>query len=334
MQPSREYVQRYAKQTGFQPDILEKVFRLLDLIRGINAHPRLRNRLVLKGGTALNLFYLPMPRLSVDIDLNYIGELSREAMLEERPSIERGVEEIFEEQAYAIRKKEEYAATLYTLRYTNSAGNTDVIQVELNFLLRISLYGETFKDAVTIDPDLTVRALILTPEEVVAGKIKALLERVAPRDLYDVFRTLSSNLRLELERVRAAVIFLGATVPDDFRTYDISRLGRVSLKDLQRELWPTLRKGEKIKPESMLEVVRPFIGSLLKFTPSECRFLDDIMVGQFNPELLFGKGRVADRVRDHPAILWKIQKVRALEEQKARKRRASGGWAVIRRRRR
>jgi len=28
---------------------------------------------LLKGGTALNLFLLDLPRLSVDIDLNYIG---------------------------------------------------------------------------------------------------------------------------------------------------------------------------------------------------------------------------------------------------------------------
>ena len=34
-----------------------------------------KNRLVLKGGTALNLFFFDLPRLSVDIDLNYVGKL-------------------------------------------------------------------------------------------------------------------------------------------------------------------------------------------------------------------------------------------------------------------
>ncbi|HXN21293.1 MAG TPA: nucleotidyl transferase AbiEii/AbiGii toxin family protein [Candidatus Dormibacteraeota bacterium] len=47
-------------------------------------HSFLRNKLVLKGGTALNLFYLDLARLSVDIDLNYIG---REEMLSERPDV-------------------------------------------------------------------------------------------------------------------------------------------------------------------------------------------------------------------------------------------------------
>ena len=30
-----------------------------------------------KGGTAINLFYLDLVRLSVDIDLNYIGHVER-----------------------------------------------------------------------------------------------------------------------------------------------------------------------------------------------------------------------------------------------------------------
>ena len=54
----------------------------------MNTHPSLKGRWVLKGGTALNLFVLRHPRLSVDIDLNYIGALEREEMLEKRPRID------------------------------------------------------------------------------------------------------------------------------------------------------------------------------------------------------------------------------------------------------
>ena len=46
-------------------------------------------RLVLKGGTALNLFLFDLPRLSVDIDVNYIGSADRDVMLEERPTVDR-----------------------------------------------------------------------------------------------------------------------------------------------------------------------------------------------------------------------------------------------------
>src|SRR5580704_14668723 len=73
---------------------LEKVIRLRQLLIEFHKHPFLRNRLVLKGGTAINLFYLDLARLSVDIDLNYIAPVDREKMLAERPDVVRAAEQI------------------------------------------------------------------------------------------------------------------------------------------------------------------------------------------------------------------------------------------------
>ena len=77
MQLSRERLERESALTGFRPDILEKVSYLLALLEGFNRHPVLKGKLALKGGTALNLFVFDVPRLSIDIDLNYIGAVER-----------------------------------------------------------------------------------------------------------------------------------------------------------------------------------------------------------------------------------------------------------------
>jgi len=61
---------REVAATGFSGESLEKVFRLMALLDALNSHPFLKARIVLKGGTALNLFHFDVPRLSVDIDLN------------------------------------------------------------------------------------------------------------------------------------------------------------------------------------------------------------------------------------------------------------------------
>jgi hypothetical protein len=63
--------------TGFKADAVEKVVRLMAMLSAINADPGLRARVCLHGGTAINLFALGAPRLSVDIDLNYIGPQTR-----------------------------------------------------------------------------------------------------------------------------------------------------------------------------------------------------------------------------------------------------------------
>jgi hypothetical protein len=49
----------------------------IGLLCEFHRHPFLNRRLVLKGGTAINLFYLDLARLSVDIDLNYVGQIER-----------------------------------------------------------------------------------------------------------------------------------------------------------------------------------------------------------------------------------------------------------------
>ena len=66
-------IQREAASTGFRSEVLEKVIRLVELLDGLRSHPFLKKRVVLKGGTALNLLVFQIPRLSYDIDLNYIG---------------------------------------------------------------------------------------------------------------------------------------------------------------------------------------------------------------------------------------------------------------------
>ena len=48
-------------------------------------------KLALKGGTALNLVISEVPKLSVDIDLNYIGAEECESMLAERPRIQHNI---------------------------------------------------------------------------------------------------------------------------------------------------------------------------------------------------------------------------------------------------
>lgn len=85
MRLSTEGLRAEAGQSGFRPEVLEKVHRLLDVLDGMRRHPYLKSRIALKGGTALNLLVFDVPRLSVDIDLNYIGALDRETTLGERP---------------------------------------------------------------------------------------------------------------------------------------------------------------------------------------------------------------------------------------------------------
>ncbi len=71
----------------FCTSLLEKVYRLSDILEYCNTNPVLMDSLALKGGTAINLTIFNLPRLSVDIDLDYLKTDSRAEMLQARDSI-------------------------------------------------------------------------------------------------------------------------------------------------------------------------------------------------------------------------------------------------------
>ena len=63
---------RMAQENGFVRDTLEKVLRLTEILKFIDRDDFLKRHLALKGGTAINMTIFDLPRLSVDIDLDYI----------------------------------------------------------------------------------------------------------------------------------------------------------------------------------------------------------------------------------------------------------------------
>ena len=93
-----------AGETGFRPDVVEKVLRLRGILERLDGHPNTRGMWVLKGGTALNLFYLDVPRLSIDIDLNFIGAEGVEEMRRVRPDFERGLTACCEREGCSVRR--------------------------------------------------------------------------------------------------------------------------------------------------------------------------------------------------------------------------------------
>ena len=123
MRISPEKLAVEAEETGFRADVLEKAVQLLGVLDALRNHPFLKNKLVLKGGTALNLFVFDVPRLSVDIDLNYVGAQSLDTMLKEHPKIESAIQAVFRREDFAVRRMpEEHAGGKWFLHYPTASG--------------------------------------------------------------------------------------------------------------------------------------------------------------------------------------------------------------------
>lgn len=132
---SKPRLQKEKQRTGYRQEIIEKVIWLMEVLNMIAEDSFLSNRLVLKGGTALNLFYFNLPRLSVDADLNYIGAIDRDIMLDERPKIENRIQALFERMGLTLtRNPKRHADGKMIWRYPSGLGNQGNIEVDINFM--------------------------------------------------------------------------------------------------------------------------------------------------------------------------------------------------------
>jgi len=221
MKISAERLTAEAKSTGFRPDILEKVAHLLGLLNTLHQHPFLKEKLVLKGGTALNLFVFDIPRLSVDIDLNYVGAESRDAMLKERPKIEQAIHAVFKREGFEVRRMpEKHAGGKWLLRYQSAFGQRGNLEVDINFMYRVPLWPVRILSSHQLESWQAFNVPVMDIHELAAGKLTALLARHKARDLFGSYHILQME-NLSLDQLRIAFVVYGAMNRKDWHLISI-----------------------------------------------------------------------------------------------------------------
>ena len=316
MKISPERLAADAEATGFQPEVLEKTFHLLGLLDAIDSHPFLRGKLALKDGTALNLFVFDVPRLSVDIDLNYVGAQGTEEMREERPLIEEALQAVFSRDDYTVRRMpEEHAGGKWSLRYTASSGGTAGIEVDVNYMYRLPLWPLVSTSSRPLGSWKSLEFPLVDVHELAAGKLAALFARQRARDLFDCSLILSMDT-LDLEKLRIAFVIYGAMNRTDWRTIDLDDLAFHPV-ELSSQLIPALRIGGQGEPqsagygESLLEKCRRALSAILPFNDAEREFLDLLLEeGRISPELLTADRALQQRIISQPLLGWKTLNVR------------------------
>jgi predicted nucleotidyltransferase component of viral defense system len=314
---SQEKLTAQAELTGFRTDVLEKVAHLLGLLDALNSHPFLKGKLVLKGGTALNLFIFDVPRLSVDIDLNYVGAEDRETMLAERPKIEQAFQAVFAREGFTVRRMpEEYAGGKWLLRYQSVAGQSGNLEVDLNFMFRVPLWPVTISDSHAVGVWHASGIPVLDIHELAAGKLAALLARRQVRDLFDSHKILHME-NLDHDRLRTAFVVYGAMNRMDWRTVSADAVD-CDPAELTRQLIPTLRV--KISPERetpaefgarLVEQWRKALSAVLPFTDAEKAFLDLLFdEGKIDSTILTADTTLQKRIQGQPLLEWKAINVR------------------------
>lgn len=316
MRISVEKLAAEAEATNFRPDVLEKVARLMGLLNALQSHPFLKGKLALKGGTALNLFVFDMPRLSVDIDLNYVGTENRDAMIEERPKIEKAIRAVCKREDFTIRRMpEEHAGGKWMLRYQAASGQSGNLEVDLNFMYRVPLWPVTSMDSHSLGPWRSRDIPVVDLHELAAGKLAALFASRKARDLYDTYRILQMD-GIDLNKLRIAFVVYGAMNRKDWRRVSIEDID-FDTAELNKQLIPTLRLDANPGVEAvdygrvLARDCRKALSVLLPFTDSEKKFLALFLDnGIIDSSLLTADRTLQIRIQKQPLLEWKALNVR------------------------
>jgi hypothetical protein len=110
------------------------------------------------------------------------------------------------------------------------------------------------------------------------------------------------------ERFRKIFVPLSSILPHPVHSYRRERVARLTNQVLDAELLPMLSRTQSISGTELVENAWSAVQDLLELQDDEREFVDLVQRGELKPEPLFADDPdLVSKIRQHPAILWKIQ---------------------------
>jgi len=197
---SRQEIMDFSREFGLSPTIVEKDYLLGWILAGISNHGELGSDWVFKGGTCLKKCYFETYRFSEDLDFTIMNaDHCNQVFL--RNAFEEVADWIYEEAGIEIPKE-----LIHFEIYANPRGKIsaqgrisyrgplqprgDLPRVKLDLtndeILVLDPVNREVHHPYSDRPEESFHILCYCFEELFAEKIRALGERLRPRDLYDV----------------------------------------------------------------------------------------------------------------------------------------------------
>lgn len=252
-----------------------------------------------------------LPRLSVDIDMDFTQDYSKEDTEMARKEITKRLTRYMQEEGYQLSTASRYSHSLdsFLFQYQNAGGNKDNIKVELNYSLRAHIFAPVRRKIITDAFKESLEIRTLEPMEIFAAKVNALISRAAARDLYDFNNMIFYGLfdESEYELLKKCIIFYASISAEIInKSFDTSAIDRLSFNKIRRDLFPVLRKKDNFNLEERKNEAKKFINNLMILTLEEKEYLNAFEHKEYKPELLFTDKKILNNIKNHPMAKWKM----------------------------
>lgn len=263
----------------------------------------------LKGGTAINLFVRDFPRLSVDIDLTYLGSEPRDEALK-----------MTEEALHRIQKNIEGKIGAKVSPSSKESQSTDIklfvakdhvqIKIEANPVIRGTLHSvekRALSQKVIDEFDLEVEMQVSSLPDLFGGKIAAALDRQHPRDLFDV-KLLFENEGFTDEIKEGFVTYLLCHKRPPHEIIQPTLLDQKSVFESEFEGMSQIQFSYQDFEKTRLQLIQVIKDSL---TPNDKKFLLSFFKAAPEWDLF-----TASQAQQLPAIKWKLLNLSRMSEKK------------------
>jgi len=186
-------IQSIAGREGVRDTQIEKDYVISWVTYGIVSHPFLKENLVFKGGTVLKKVYFPDYRFSEDLDFTFSG---KDFDIENiKASFSELIEWVYEESRISLsvqnETKHDSGNYNFYLAYTGPLGGAgankdikvDISQDEL--IYNASVEKRIIKKYSDLEEEYSIICYSLG--EVISEKMRSIMQRTAPRDIYDLW---------------------------------------------------------------------------------------------------------------------------------------------------
>jgi predicted nucleotidyltransferase component of viral defense system len=251
-------ISKLAHQSGLGDKTIEKDYVLTWMLLSLAESP-IRDSLAFKGGTAIKKIYIPDYRYSEDLDFTLLdASLANEKL---QSSIESCFPWLKRENNLTLttRKVEVHSSGNPTL-YLNYVGplqgdlSSRFIKVDISRdeTLQFPPRHENVQASYSDCQNRHARLIVYSLEEVLAEKLRSLLTRTEPRDLFDVHHLLTNQL-VDIEQV---VFHIQPKF--DAKGYSVSDLRTILTRRQQtfRQLWMPRLQGQMPEIPPLDSVIR------------------------------------------------------------------------------
>jgi predicted nucleotidyltransferase component of viral defense system len=240
---SRAELQRLANRERVALGVLEKDYVLTEVLKALSQLQALRESFVFKGGTALRKIYFPHWRYSEDLDFTVKFDIPKEELRQNLDGLYHQVEQTTQIRLTTrmLHKTNGYARI--RAQFLGPLAHPAMIYMDLSFDEPLCLEPQFRKVLTAPFPDEERTVQVYPLEELMAEKMRSLIERGKSRDYYDVWRLLKehrSRMDLELlgtvleKKLRHKGLRLGTTT--DFLPENPAGIKRYWEKDLSQQV--------------------------------------------------------------------------------------------------